>query len=134
MSKEEVLAANAAFYRAFTERDALGMDALWAVDAPVVCVHPNWDILIGRDQVMSSWVAILSNPGSPRVLHSDDQAWVSGAQAMVVCKEEVGGATLIATNVFVHEDGAWKIVHHHASPVLQSVEFVAPEPSSGLPN
>jgi hypothetical protein len=33
----------------------------------------------------------------------------------------VDGAELCATNVFAREDGAWKLVHHHAGPVLRRV-------------
>ena len=36
-----VLAANAAFYRAFAERDVDAMDALWARSIPVACIHPG---------------------------------------------------------------------------------------------
>ena len=35
--------------------------------------------------------------------------------AYVVCYEDVEGAFLIATNVFVHEDGTWRMAHHHAA-------------------
>ena len=48
MSDEEaVLAANEAFYRAFAARDFAAMDALWAAEAPVACIHPGWDALVG---------------------------------------------------------------------------------------
>ena len=51
MSDEEaVLAANEEFYRAFAARDLAAMDALWAQETPVACVHPGWDALVGRDR------------------------------------------------------------------------------------
>ena len=40
---DAVLAANLEFYRAFTMRDVAAMDALWARDAPVACLHPGMD-------------------------------------------------------------------------------------------
>jgi hypothetical protein len=52
---DAVLAANLEFYRAFTTRDAEAMDALWARQAPVACVHPGWPALTDRDAVMESW-------------------------------------------------------------------------------
>jgi hypothetical protein len=46
---------------------------------------------------------------------------VLGESAYVVCGEAVDGAELVATNLFVREDGAWKLVHHQAGPVHRRV-------------
>jgi len=120
MSHEvDVLAVNRAFYDAFAARDADAMDALWAVRAPVACIHPGWDALRGRDEVMTSWRAILENPRSPRVVCRGATAHVLGDLAFVVCSESIAGNDLIATNVFAREDGAWRMVHHHAGPVAR---------------
>jgi len=35
----------------------------------------------------------------------------------VICRELVGGSPLAATNVFVREDGAWRLLHHQSGPV-----------------
>lgn len=118
----EVLAANAAFYDAFSRRDVAAMEALWAVRAPVACVHPGWDALRGRDEVMTSWRAILENPRAPRVECQDATAHVLGGLAFVVCIEEISGAELVATNVYVLEDGRWRMAHHHAGPVAHRRE------------
>jgi hypothetical protein len=53
--EREVLAANAAFYEAFAERDMEGMDALWSPRDDVACVHPGWEGISGRSGVMTSW-------------------------------------------------------------------------------
>ena len=50
--EDEVLAANAAFYAAFANSDVKAMDSVWARRAPVACVHPGWEALVGRDRVM----------------------------------------------------------------------------------
>ena len=114
----EVLEANSAFYRAFTARDAAAMEALWARSAPVACVHPGWDALRGRDAVMESWRSILGGD-APRVRCTRASAHVLGAAAFVVCHETMEGARLVATNVFVREDGAWRMVHHQAGGLAQ---------------
>ena len=44
----EVLAANAAFYEAFDQRDMDAMERLWANQVPVCCIHPGWGPLFGR--------------------------------------------------------------------------------------
>lgn len=121
MSAEEaaVLAANSAFYEAFATRDILAMDMLWARNASVACIHPGWDVLHGRSRVMASWRAILEGPSPPSVRATREAAHVFGGAAFVTCIEVLPNAKLIATNVFTHEDGAWKLVHHQAGPVAE---------------
>jgi ketosteroid isomerase-like protein len=116
--RDAVLAANLEFYRAFTTRDADAMDALWARRAPVACVHPGWPPLADRTAVMESWVGILANPESPRIACYDEQVFLYGDTALVVCEEELAGGTLIASNWFVREDGAWRMAHHQAGQLV----------------
>ncbi len=116
---ETVLAANDAFYRAFNDRDIEAMDALWALEAPVWCVHPGWNMLTGRDEVMQSWRAILSNPAQERIVAGGASVLVRGELAIVTCRELVSGNPLAATNAFVRENGDWKLVQHHSSPVAR---------------
>jgi ketosteroid isomerase-like protein len=113
----EVLEANAAFYRAFTERDAGAMVRLWAERLPVACIHPGWDALSGRDEVLSSWERILGSEGSPEVRCTLAEAHVLGEVALVTCHEVLEGGRLAATNVYAREDGVWRLVHHQASPM-----------------
>ncbi len=42
---------------------------------------------------------------------------VRGEMAMVACREFVAGTPVVATNLFVLEDGHWRMAHHHGSPV-----------------
>jgi len=115
---DAVLAANLEFYRAFTTRDLVAMEALWARRAPVSCVHPGWPPLAGRDAVMESWHGILANPESPRIVCYDEQVMLHGESALVLCEEELDGGTLVAGNLFVREDGDWKIAHHQAGQLV----------------
>lgn len=114
--RNAVLFANEAFYRAFADRDMLAMEEVWAARAEVVCIHPGWSPVEERDKVLDSWRGILSNPESPNIQCRDAQAYLRGEMAFVICYEEIDGQFLIATNVFVHEDGLWRIVHHQAGP------------------
>lgn len=129
----EVLAANQSFYEAFARGDVEAIDALWAQRAPVACVHPGWDALHGRDEVVGSFRSILDN-GAPQVRCSRPSAYVLGDSAYVVCGEVVGGAGLVATNLFVREDGAWRLVFHQAGPIHRRVERKSPPPRTGLLN
>lgn len=118
----DIVSANEAFYAAFRDEDVTAMDALWSQTAPVACVHPGWPALIGRDQVMASWRAIIAN-GAPPIRCGAARVLMLGDVAHVICEERVGGGHLIATNVFVREAQGWAMVHHHASQV------VAPAPT-----
>lgn len=116
---DAVLAANLEFYRAFTTRDVAAMEALWARRAPVCCVHPGWPALADREAVIESWRGILANPEAPRIACYDEQVLLYGSDvALVVCEEELGGGTLVASNLFVREDGAWKLAHHQAGQLV----------------
>ncbi|MEK7245110.1 MAG: nuclear transport factor 2 family protein [Pseudomonadota bacterium] len=132
-----VLFANDAFYTAFATGDLVAMDAVWARRAPVCCIHPGWAALNDRDSIMESWRGILNAPAGragssfigaptgatgggrrptaaircvrPEVFLLRDVAWVA-------CHEVLPNGILIATNIFIPEDGAWRMVHHHAGP------------------
>jgi hypothetical protein len=65
---------------------------------------------------MQSWAAILNNPDNQGVAMRGAKARRYGETAFVTCYEMIGENLLAATNVFVLEDGAWKLVHHHAGP------------------
>ena len=114
--KHAVLEANEAFYAAFRNRDVAGMEKIWAVTAPVCCIHPGWTPLIGRKLVIESWATILSNPSAPQISCSDMNVFLHGGSALVVCQEILPQAQLLASNWFVHENDLWRLVHHHAGP------------------
>jgi ketosteroid isomerase-like protein len=116
---DAVLAANLEFYRAFTTRDIGAMEALWAQRAPVACLHPGWAALNEREEILDSWRNILSNPNSPRIACYDEQVLLYGDVALVLCEEELEGGTLAASNLFVREDGVWRLAHHHAGQIVR---------------
>ena len=109
-----VLFANDAFYLAFANRDFKAMDALWARDTSVSCVHPGWDPLSEREEIMDSWEAILANPTATNITCKNPTVRVFGDLACVICHEVLDQGFLVATNLFVPEDGSWKMVHHQA--------------------
>ncbi len=118
-----ILFANDAFYTAFANGDLAAMDAVWARRAPVCCIHPGWTALNDRESIMESWRGILSPPakGNPRetavIRCVRPEAYLlEDAAAWVACYEILPNGILIATNIFVPEDGAWRMVHHHAGP------------------
>ena len=119
--EDAVLEANSSFYRAFDQRDLEALGALWAEHAPVGCIHPGWAPLHGRELVVGSWKRILEGQ-PPRIACFGASAYVFGDCAFVICSERLDGGTLAATNVFVREGGAWKLVHHQAGPQPEPVD------------
>jgi len=130
MSEEaDILAANAAYYRAFVTADFPAMSRLWA-DDNVSCVHPGWPALIGRQAILESYRQILGNPNQERIDPRNETVMVSGGEARVLCVEFVSGTALAATNLFTRVGDAWRMTHHQASPIAALVEEPAPRPSS----
>ncbi len=131
-AEASVLGANATFYRAFTGGDYAAMSELWAQRAPVTCLHPGAPVVVGRSAVLDTWRQLLG--GSSRIELRCDQPLVHllGEAAIVTCYEGTGDdpAHLAATNVFVREDGAWRMVHHHAGPLSRPAR--RPPSSSSL--
>lgn len=125
MAPELALFTNDAFYLAFSHRDAVAMERLWARRHPVTCIHPGWPALTSRDAVMQSWESILSNPDAPAIVPHHARAFPIGDLVMVICYEALGQQMLSASNLFVLEDGEAKLVHHQAGHCAQPPE---PEP------
>jgi ketosteroid isomerase-like protein len=111
-----ILFANEAFYAVFAVRDMEAMADLWAEDAPLSCIHPGWNALFGRSEVLESWSAIFSNPDSPIVEFHGARAILHGDVGIVICIEEVEDTFLAASNIFIREKGDWKMIHHQSGP------------------
>lgn len=130
MDEDALLAANAAYYRAFAARDLAAMEAIWADDA-VSCVHPGWPALIGRAPILGSYRDIFRNPAQDAVNAREERVLIEGGDGRVLCVEEVGGALLAATNWFRLVEGRWRLVHHQASPLVTAASpaKTGPKPS-----
>ncbi len=125
MSEEKVaLFANEAFYLTFATRNANAMDDIWSARDDVTCIHPGWHPLRGRDLVMKSWRDIFSNSEPSEIQCENACAYIYGAMAYILCTEVLAGGQLAATNIFVLEDRAWKMIHHHAGPMPANIPIL----------
>jgi ketosteroid isomerase-like protein len=115
--KNDLVAANAAYYRAFSERDLDAMSRVWAEDN-VSCIHPGWAAIVDRNTILASFKEIFRNPHQEQVKAHGEYVIVDGDDARVICVEKVSESTLVATNQFRREEGAWRLVHHQASPLV----------------
>lgn len=130
----DLLATNERFYEAFSKRDFAALSDLWHPTLPLVCIHPGWPPLEGRDAVLGSWRRILQNPASPPVRCVSPRVSLMNELALVVCFEVVRGSRLVATNGYAPSDGRWRMVFHQAGPVAyeddeEEVEEKKIEPS-----
>ncbi|MFO7566301.1 MAG: nuclear transport factor 2 family protein [Enhygromyxa sp.] len=116
---DELLRANRDFYRAFASGDYVAMDRLWSEQADSTCVHPGWEIIRGRERVMASWRGVLRRPLPVR--SRDELVTVLGEVGVVVCVEVLPEGELAASNVFVLEQGRWRMLHHQAGLIARSL-------------
>jgi ketosteroid isomerase-like protein len=128
-SRTSLAEANAAFYAAFESLDLDRMDAVWDHGDTVYCVHPGGEVLRGWGPVRRSWAAIFAGTSYLQFIVTDVEARTAGSAGVVTCTENMlsgdgdgmvlGAAKAVATNLYVWDaGGAWRMVAHHASPVL----------------
>jgi ketosteroid isomerase-like protein len=118
--------ANARFYRAFEALDLAEMDAVWAHDDHVRCVHPGWQLLTGWEDVRAAWETIFKNTEEIRFTLSDvlisihdDIAWVTCTENILSGREgRIAVTSVLATNLFERHGSEWRLIHHHASHIL----------------
>ncbi len=130
--RDAVLFANEAFYRAFADRDAQAMDAIWSSNAPATCIHPGWGPIQDRDEIVASWAAILADDNAPDIQCRDADAQIYGDVAVVICFETLGEGRLIATNIFCREGSIWKMIHHQAGPTSAAPDHDTDETGGSL--
>ncbi|WP_307797033.1 nuclear transport factor 2 family protein [Actinomadura barringtoniae] len=129
--------ANAEYYAAFEAGDLDRMSAIWAEGKyaeRVTCVHPGWPRLRGREEVLRSWALIMANTSYIQFVLTGVEADINGDHAVVTCSENIltadedteagflAGGEVVATNVFVHTEGEWRLLLHHGSPILNTAE------------
>lgn len=113
----EVLAANERFYDVFRSGDMVAMYELWSSREELSVYHPNWPGISGRDDVLASWHQVIVMGEPPAIFARAPTVIREGKTAVVFCIEMVDGEEMTASNVFVLEDGEWKLTCHHARPL-----------------
>jgi len=111
--------ANDAFYEAFAAASLEAMDAVWAEQPNVFCIHPGWPPITNRAEVMASWQEILSNAGPIPVSGVAPKSTIFGDIGLVCCYERFANQHLVASNLFIRADGRWRMIHHHAGPLAR---------------
>ena len=101
------------------------MAAVWVQAERAKCVHPGWSLLSGWEAIRQSWEAIFANTEYMRFVITEVAVHLYGRVAWVTCVENLSDAPdtlqmarILATNVYEQTGDEWRIVHHHASPVM----------------
>ena len=125
--REAVLAANEAFYRAFSQKDLSVMSLVWWQGTTSLCIHPGGQALTGWESIRASWESIFKNTDSLEIETEIIKAEIDQALAYVVVRETVlqssRGRKLkaqsMATNIFQKMAQRWNLVSHHGSPIVR---------------
>jgi len=131
---DQVRSANESFYAAFEAGDLDAMAEVWERSDRSRVTHPGWQTLAGWPKVAGSWQAIFSSTPFIQFVLTEERVLVLGDVAVVTLDEnilqaaappdgggtgtdELSGARVAATNVFVRDGDRWRMIHHHGSPV-----------------
>jgi ketosteroid isomerase-like protein len=106
------------------------MEKVWSQHEAISDFGPFGEMLDGWPQIEGRFTAEESDAkkaGIGRVACENPAVFMGDQMGVVTCTEAVTKVTrggrgttfrIRATNVFVKEDGAWKMVHHHADASL----------------
>lgn len=125
-TEELLLLQNARFYEAFENADMEAMASVWAHDEHVRCIHPGWAAATGWEAVRAGWEAVFAGGAALRFSLRNVRGRVLDRVGVVFLREEIvftGDAVrqtvgTETTNVFLFDGGEWRMVLHHASPVV----------------
>jgi ketosteroid isomerase-like protein len=127
--RDELLAANDAFYAALTRCNLKEMEAVWLHEPWVRCVHPGWDVLVGWDAIRASFQRIFDHSRFFEVVATEVSARAMGEIGIVTCSEnitssedgDVGVGAAQATNLYRRTPDGWRMIVHHSSPAPVNV-------------
>lgn len=128
--------AENAFYDAFERGDLAAMMAVWAQSDSVVCVHPRGPRLVGFDAVRDSWTQIFAGGNTQIRIHATEVKRFDGqgvaVHALIETLSSPGQQptqSVSATNVYELTDSGWRMVIHHATPIVEPATTAPQEPS-----
>lgn len=102
------------------------MDNLWKHDETVICVHPGWELLVGRLAIRESWVIIFQNTEMIKFNINNTGVKLSDNIGIVVCQENIESSVngqqqerigVIATNILERSRNSWLLIHHQGSSI-----------------
>ena len=127
--RAQVEDANRRFYDAFEAKDPELLSACWSGRDDIACVHPGGPWVSGAQEVREAWEFIIANTGYIEVGIEIVAIVINDPVAIVSCIEHVTTArdgerveaSVAATNVFELGIDGWRLVVHHASPIVRLI-------------
>ena len=130
--EDEIRQASEQFYAALNRAingDPGPMMEVWSHGSDVTAMHPLGGRETGWEEVRASWEQVAQGFSDGQVSIedlvvvplSDDVVYTLGTEhGQAKLGDETVGVDWRATNIYQHEGGEWKMVHHHAevSPAL----------------
>ena len=121
--------------------DASKIASVWSHGPNVTALHPIGSREVGWDAVWASFEGFSKIATDGAFELSDQQISVSGDVAVETGTEHVKGKlgghayamTPRVTNVYVKQDGGWKMIHHHSEfvpAILEVLGKLQPQTSS----
>jgi ketosteroid isomerase-like protein len=120
-----IRSANAAFYAALSTRDIGAVERLWARQGPVFNIFAassvplaDWSaIRAGYEELFARFPELSVTMAEPQVAQNGDGALVVGVETLRarLPNGEARNLSLPTTNVFIHRNGRWLMMHHHSS-------------------
>ncbi len=108
-----LLNANIAYYDAINTADIDALRLMFSPTYPVSCIHSGAHPVFGLELIVATYERMFEHPGLPRLLVKEPLAQIYGECGVVVCQIDLSQMLLTGSNIFMLEDGIWKIVHHH---------------------
>jgi ketosteroid isomerase-like protein len=132
---DEVRKASEHFYAALNRMlagDSAPMADVWSHGTEVTTMHPIGGREIGWNAVKASFEQVSKISSGGHVKLNDRHVHVVGDVAYEAGMEQghgvmAGEEILIdhrVTNIYRHEGGTWKLVHHHTDPSLGMVDLL----------
>ncbi len=113
----------ASFYSAFNKHDTSAMRDLWWDNLKAYCIHPGGPALQGLASIVESWGNILVAADPPSVSYRTVDETLDGNLAIHIVEESIRPSKssshppslVLATNIYIRDEGGWKMMAHHAS-------------------
>lgn len=131
--REEVLKASQQFYAALNSMlngNAAPLSEIWSHSASVTTMHPVGGRQVGWDSVRDTWAQVAELCTDGQVELAEQIVEVAGDAAYELGIERgrfrLAGEQIHVdgrvTNIYLRDQGGWKIVHHHTdvcAPMLE---------------
>ncbi|KHL19308.1 SnoaL-like protein [Mumia flava] len=129
-----ILATHQALYDAIETGDLDLMESLWLPGEDTVCIFPGAEPVNGTAAIVRSWAMLMAQVGYVQFILTDVVVRRRGDVAVVTCTENVlaeagaeteavfTGGRGVASDVLVSTPGGWRLLSHHAGPVVDGEE------------